>query len=258
MKKKIIMALVLASISVVNINSTIINASEMLFGDANNNNMIDKNDAEEIMKKVLNKDYKTAIDLSNPENAFMLLDVDCDNDITASDASLILKKIMDADYVFPAESVATISLENINAKKGEIIELPINILPSSNGSIDIKGYIIEFDYDKNVLEPIVQGKDILNDDLYAISSLNDGIFVAGITDSDNNSKNKLVAGWANSEAAKINEKTNLATLKFKVNSTLQINSTDISINVLAFADDENIINNNRVNTTKCEISVIAN
>lgn len=68
------------------------NITANINGDANNNGVLDKNDAEEIMKKVLDNDYTLEIEkaLSDWKG---YLDMDNDNEITATDAVIILSKL---------------------------------------------------------------------------------------------------------------------------------------------------------------------
>jgi PelA/Pel-15E family pectate lyase len=70
----------------------------ILYGDADENNIVDSNDASTILEYSLNNDSRVA-----SEDWLKKCDVDGISGITANDASMVLQKSLNADFEFPIE-----------------------------------------------------------------------------------------------------------------------------------------------------------
>lgn len=71
-------------------------SGQVLYGDADNNGVLDSADSAIILQKVLNNSYQLGCD-------FEVADVDGDNALTAGDSALVLQKVMNKSYMLPVE-----------------------------------------------------------------------------------------------------------------------------------------------------------
>lgn len=77
------------------LNSVVV-LGQGLYGDADNNGVLDSADSAIILQNVLNGSYQLGCDLE-------LVDVDGDNKLTAGDSALVLQKVMNKSYMLPVE-----------------------------------------------------------------------------------------------------------------------------------------------------------
>ncbi len=75
---------------------------DIFYGDIDGDYGISVNDAQVLLRKVLNNDFELPIE-STDIDYFKKADVDLDGALTALDASLIFQKALRNDFVFPAE-----------------------------------------------------------------------------------------------------------------------------------------------------------
>ncbi|MCD8237881.1 MAG: dockerin type I domain-containing protein [Clostridiales bacterium] len=129
-------------------------------------------------------------------------------------------------------NAAEIVVESNSAAAGSTAEISVSIKPTGENTESMNGYAVQLTYDNTVLTPVVQGTDLLGDDLYAKSSLTDGVFAASLADGYDN---VLTVSWVNADAIEFSEETELFTVRFKIADEVGADSTNIELSVVQYA-----------------------
>ncbi|MCD7777698.1 MAG: dockerin type I domain-containing protein [Clostridiales bacterium] len=129
-------------------------------------------------------------------------------------------------------NAAEIIVESRSATAGETVEISVSVKPSGEEAESMNGYAVQLTYDNTVLTPVVQGTDLLGEELYAVSGLIDGVFIAALADGYDNI---LAVSWADSTNFEISEETELFTVQFTIADEVSVDSTNIEISVVEYA-----------------------
>ncbi|MCC8015667.1 MAG: dockerin type I domain-containing protein [Eubacterium sp.] len=142
---------------------------------------------------------------------------------------------------------AEIVVESSSGSAGSTAEISVSIKPSGEEAETMNAYAVQLTYDNEVLTPVVQGTDLLGEDLYAVSSLTGGVFVAGLAEGYDN---VLVVSWADADAIEFSEETELFTVQFKAADEVSVDSTAIELAVLQYAySDSELAGDSEISVT---------
>lgn len=110
-------------------NFVMVEATELIYGDADGSGVLTAADASVILQKVLVRDYLFPIE-NMAYNYMKIIDVDKDNILTSADCAMVLQKVLNSSYIMPCEnnSITEVTTAATTVETLETTEVTTNVI----------------------------------------------------------------------------------------------------------------------------------